>query len=55
MLDLNHGSGCQYQAPTRDPGITVAVKVLADLDRRIAQASGSAPRRRVLTIASKGL
>ena len=35
--------------------LTQADKVLADLDRRIAQASGSAPRRRVLTIASKGL
>ncbi|TNC93526.1 MAG: hypothetical protein FD119_3955 [Stygiobacter sp.] len=30
MLDLNHGSGCQYQAPTRDPGITVAVNAAID-------------------------
>ena len=27
MLDLNHGSGCQYQPPDRDPGITVAVNL----------------------------
>ncbi|WP_096700136.1 hypothetical protein [Magnetospirillum sp. 15-1] len=30
MLDLNHGSGCQYQAPARDPGITVAVNAAID-------------------------
>jgi hypothetical protein len=35
--------------------LAIADKVLADLDRRIVQESGSAPRRRVLTIASKGL
>lgn len=29
--------------------------VLADLDRRIALAEGRRPRRRVLTVASKGL
>ena len=35
--------------------LTLTDKVLADLDRRIALAEGRAPRRRVLTIASKGL
>ena len=30
MLDLNHGSGCQYQAPDRDPGIGVAVNAAID-------------------------
>ena len=30
MLDLNHGSGCQYQKPDRDPGITVAVNAAID-------------------------
>lgn len=32
-----------------------ADKVLADLERRIAQAEGKGRRRRILTIASKGL
>jgi hypothetical protein len=31
MLDLNHGSGCQYQAPAREPGITVAVNAVIDV------------------------
>ncbi|KIL96921.1 hypothetical protein CCC_01414 [Paramagnetospirillum magnetotacticum MS-1] len=35
--------------------LTQADKVLNDLDRRIAQAENRAPRRRVLTVASKGL
>ncbi|EME69897.1 hypothetical protein H261_10849 [Paramagnetospirillum caucaseum] len=30
MLDLNTGSGCQYQKPDRDPGITVAVNAAID-------------------------
>ncbi|BAE49956.1 hypothetical protein [Paramagnetospirillum magneticum] len=30
MLDLNHGSGCQYQKPDRDPGITMAVNAAID-------------------------
>ena len=30
MLDLNHGSGCQYQKPDRDPGITIAVNAAID-------------------------
>ena len=30
MLDLNHGSGCQYQKPDRDPGIAVAVNAAID-------------------------
>ena len=34
--------------------LTQADKVLADLDRRIAQASGSAPRRRVVELELKG-
>ena len=30
MLDLNHGSGFQYQQPDRDPGITMAVNAAID-------------------------
>jgi hypothetical protein len=30
MLDLNHGSGCQYQKPDHDPGITMAVNAAID-------------------------
>ncbi len=42
MLDLNHGSGCQYQAPDRDPGIGVAVNAAIDaalVTRNRAQAT----------------
>jgi len=42
MLDLNHGSGCQYQGPARDPGITVAVNAAIDaalVTRNRAQAA----------------
>ena len=35
--------------------LTLADKVLADLDRRIALAEGRAPRHRVLSVATKGL
>ncbi len=35
--------------------LTQADKVLADLDRRIGQMEGKGRRRRILTIASKGL
>ena len=35
--------------------LTQADKVLADLDRRIGQLEGKGRRRRILTIASKGL
>jgi len=42
MLDLNHGSGCQYQPPDRDPGITMAVNAVIDaalVSRNRAQAA----------------
>jgi hypothetical protein len=35
--------------------LTQANQVLADLDRRIALAEGKGRRRRILTVASKGL
>jgi hypothetical protein len=35
--------------------LTQANHVLADLDRRIAQAEGRRPRRRILIVATKGL
>lgn len=42
MLDLNHGSGCQYQAPARDPGITVAVNAAIDAALVVRNRSQSA-------------
>ncbi len=31
MIDLNHGSGSQYEAPEREPGIAVAINAAIDV------------------------
>lgn len=30
MIDLNHGSGSQYEAPTRSPGVAIAINAAID-------------------------
>ena len=40
MLDLNHASGCQYEAPNRPVGIGVAINNAID---RIATKQQAAP------------
>lgn len=30
MIDINHGSGCQYEEPARDPGVAAAVNAAID-------------------------
>jgi hypothetical protein len=48
MIDLNHGSGCQYEAPSRPPGIAVAINVAIDAALR-ARDRAQSPRRYVST------
>src|SRR4051812_14251565 len=30
MIDLNHRSGCQYEAPARSPGVAIAINDAID-------------------------
>jgi hypothetical protein len=48
MIDLNHGSGCQYEAPSRPPGIAVAVNAAIDAALS-ARDRAQSPRRYVST------
>ena len=36
MIDLNHGSGCHYESPSRPPGVGVAVNAAIDVRWSIA-------------------
>lgn len=46
MLDLNHGSGCQYEGPARPPGVAAAVNAAIDTALS-ARSRGQPPRRYV--------
>jgi hypothetical protein len=48
MIDLNHGSGCQYEGPSRPPDIAVAVNAAIDAALR-ARDRAQPPRRYVST------
>lgn len=48
MIDLNHGSGCQYDAPLRPPGIGDAVNAAIDA-ALLARHQAQPPRRYVST------
>jgi hypothetical protein len=48
MIDLNHGSGCQYEGPSRPPGIAVAVNAAIDAALS-ARDRAQSPRRYVST------
>lgn len=48
MIDLNHGSGCQYEGPSRAPGIGVPVNTAID-NALIARDRAQPPRRYVST------
>ena len=48
MLDLNHGSGCQYEGPSRAAGIGVAVNAAID-QALMARDRAQPPRRYVST------
>src|SRR5512147_139054 len=48
MIDLNHGSGCQYGAPLRPPGIGDAVNAAIDA-ALLARNRAQPPRRYVST------
>ena len=46
MIDLNHGSGCHYERPARDPGVAAAVKAAVD-ESLTARHCAQPPRRYV--------
>ena len=48
MLDLNHGSGCRYREPARDPGVAAAVNAAIDA-ALIARNRAQPPRNYVST------
>jgi hypothetical protein len=48
MIDLNRGSGCQYEGPSRPPGIAVAVNAAIDAALS-ARDRAQSPRRYVST------
>ena len=52
MLDLNHSSGCQYQKPDRDPGITMAVN--AAIDRMLVARNRSQVARQYVSTSGIG-
>jgi hypothetical protein len=51
VLDLNHASGCQYEGPSRSPGIAAAVNVA--IDTALGARNRSQPPRRY--VSSSGL
>ena len=42
MLDLNHGSGCQYEGPSRPPGVGAAINAAIDAALSDAQPRAAA-------------
>ena len=48
LIDLNHHSGCQYEGPSREPGIEVAINAAIDA-ALIARNRAQPPRRYVST------
>jgi len=57
MIDLNHGSGCAYQPPTRDPGLVAAVNAVIDaalIVRPLPLSLGAQPARRYVGTSGLG-
>ncbi|TAN59445.1 MAG: hypothetical protein EPN20_15115 [Magnetospirillum sp.] len=52
MLDLNHSSGYQYEAPTREPGIGAAVN--AAIDTALVARNRAQPARRYVSTSGLG-
>lgn len=52
MIDLNHGSGCQYESPSRSPGIAVAVN--AAIDAALSACDRAQPPRRYVSTSGLG-
>ena len=52
MIDLNHGSGCQYEGPARDPGIGAAVN--AAIDAALIARNREQPPRRYVSASGLG-
>src|SRR4051794_25162481 len=52
MIDLNHGSGCQYEAPARSPGVAIAIN--AAIDEVLATRNRAQPPRRYVSTSGLG-
>ncbi|MQP68351.1 hypothetical protein GE253_23810 [Niveispirillum sp. SYP-B3756] len=52
MIDLNHGSGCQYERPARDPGIAAAIN--AAIDAALATRNRAQPPRHYVSTSGIG-
>ena len=52
MIDLNHRSGCQYEAPSRPPGIVVAVN--AAINAALSGRDRAQPPRRYVSTSGLG-
>src|SRR6187455_1328782 len=52
MIDLNHGSGCQYEGPIRSPGVGVAIN--AAIDHALAERNRSQPARHYVSTSGLG-
>jgi hypothetical protein len=52
MIDLNHGSGCQYEEPDRVPGIAIAIN--AAIDGALVERDRAQPPRRYVSTSGLG-
>src|ERR1044071_2992857 len=52
MIDLNHGSGCQYVGPSRSPGVGAAIN--AAIDDALAERNRSQPVRHYVSTSGLG-
>ena len=52
MIDLNHGSGCQYESPSRPPGIAIAVNTA--IDAALSARDRAQPARRYVSTSGLG-
>jgi hypothetical protein len=52
MIDLSHGSGCQYEVPSRPPGVGIAVN--AAIDAALSARDRAQPPRRYVSTSGLG-
>jgi hypothetical protein len=52
MIDLNHGSGCQYEGPSRPPGVVVVIN--AAIDEALAARNRAQPARHYVSTSGLG-
>lgn len=52
VIDLNHGSGCQYESPSRPPGIAIAINTA--IDAALRARDQAQPARRYVSTSGLG-